>query len=110
MKIRAYISQDCTWSRGVCAILDKYGLTYEKLDVGTDGNAFAEMKRKSGQVNTPCVEIDGVFLADICGQEVEDFLLSHQLVGAKALDLMTPAKAEDRHVAGARLASQTQFF
>jgi monothiol glutaredoxin len=110
MKIKAYISKDCAWSGGVCAILEKYGLAYAKLDVSDDHDAYAEMKRKSGQMNTPCIEIDGVFLADISGQEVEDYLLSHQLVGEKSKAFTTQASANDRNIAGARLASQTQFF
>lgn len=110
MKIKAYISGTCAWSGGVCAILEKYGLAYEKLDVGADSAALMEMKKKSGQLNTPCVEIDGVFLTDICGQEVEDYLLSHQLVGDNGTDISTPDMAAGRNIAGSRLASQTQFF
>ena len=33
------------------------------------------MVTKSGQPLSPCVEIDGEMLADIDGQELEDYLL-----------------------------------
>ena len=38
------------------------------------------MVRKSGQPLSPCVEIDGVMLADISGEEVENYLLANDLV------------------------------
>jgi monothiol glutaredoxin len=42
------------------------------------------MVRKSGQPLSPCVEIDGVMLADISGEEVENYMLANNLVQASA--------------------------
>ena len=38
------------------------------------------MVEKSGQALSPCVEVDGVMLADVSGEEVENYLLSNELV------------------------------
>ena len=40
------------------------------------------MIEKSGQMLSPCVEIDGRMLADISGEEVEAYLLANRLVAA----------------------------
>ena len=33
MKIKAYLKPQCGWSRGVRAIFDKYGITYDDKDI-----------------------------------------------------------------------------
>jgi monothiol glutaredoxin len=38
------------------------------------------MIEKSGQQLSPCVEVDGRMLADVSGDEVEDYLLKAGLV------------------------------
>ena len=65
---------------GVRAIMDKYSLAYDDLDIINNQNLFAEMVEKTGQTNQPCVEIDGVMLADVSGEEVENYLVSNNLV------------------------------
>jgi glutaredoxin len=73
--IVVYLKPFCGWSRGVLAVLEKYGLPYESRDVIKDPAAFKEMYEKTGQTAAPCVEIDGVVLADIGGEELESFLV-----------------------------------
>jgi len=80
MKIKAYLKPTCGWSTGVRAIFEKYNLEYEDLDIIHNPDIYAEMVEKSGQPLSPCVEIDGVMLADVSGEEVENYLLSNQLV------------------------------
>ena len=55
-------------------VLDRAGLQYEELDITSDREAFAEMVAKSRQYASPCVEIDGVMLADVGGEEVAAWL------------------------------------
>ena len=38
------------------------------------------MVDKSGQNLSPCVEIDGVMLADVSGEEIETYMLSNNLI------------------------------
>ena len=80
MKIRSYLKPQCGWSMGVRAIMDKYNLLYEDLNVVDDPGLYAEMVERSGQPLSPCVEIDGVMLADVSGDEVENYMLSNNLV------------------------------
>jgi len=50
------------------------------------------MARKSGQPLSPCVEIDGVMLADVSGEEIENYLLANNLVlGSSAAPASRPA-------------------
>jgi glutaredoxin len=80
MKIAAYIRPGCKWSDGVCQVLEKYALDYTRLDIEADKDARAEMVRKSGQNQAPCIDIDGVILGDASGEELENYLLAHELV------------------------------
>ncbi len=72
--IKAYLNPHCPWSPGVRTVLDRAGLPYEELDITSDHKAFAEMVAKSRQYASPCVEIDGVMLADVGGAEVAAWL------------------------------------
>ncbi len=82
MKIKAYLKPHCGWSMGVRAIFQKHNLQYEDIDVINNPGNYAEMVRKSGQPLSPCVEIDGIMLADVSGEEVEAYMLSNVLVKA----------------------------
>lgn len=86
MNIKAYLKPQCGWSMGVRAIMQKYDLAYEDIDIINSRENYAEMVAKSGQPLSPCVEVDGVMLADVSGEEVENYLLSNSLV--------TPTQAE----------------
>ena len=79
-KIIAYLKPSCGWSQGVRAILRKYDLPYEDRDIINDPIQRQEMIEKSGQMLSPCVEINGRMLADISGDEVEAFLRANNLV------------------------------
>jgi len=80
MKIKAYLKPTCGWSRGVRAMFKKYGLEYEDLDIINDRSLFEEMVQRSGQHLSPCVDIDGVMLADVSGEEVENYLVANNLI------------------------------
>jgi glutaredoxin len=80
MKIKAYLKPYCGWSNGVRAIMRKYNLEYEDIDIINNRANYEEMVRKSGQPLSPCVEIDGVMLADVSGEEVENYMLANDLV------------------------------
>ena len=80
MNIKAYLKPSCGWSNGVRAIMRKYNLEFEDTDIINNRANYEEMVRKSGQPLSPCVEIDGVMLADVSGEEVENYLLANDLV------------------------------
>lgn len=80
MNIKAYLKPHCGWSRGVRAIMEKYELEYEDLDIVNNPDIYTEMVTKSNQPLSPCVEIDGVMLSDVSGDEVESYMLDNNLV------------------------------
>src|SRR5438128_3449834 len=79
-KIIAYLKPSCGWSQGVRAVMKKYDLPYEDRDIINDPVQRQQMIERSGQMLSPCVEINGQMLADISGEEVEAFLLANGLV------------------------------
>lgn len=93
MKIIAYLKPTCGWSMGVRAIMKKYQLEYEDRDIINDRAQYAEMVEKSGQSLSPCVEIDGQMLADVSGEEIENFMLSNDLVTPSQTEAEVPTNA-----------------
>jgi monothiol glutaredoxin len=77
-KIIAYLKPSCGWSQGVRAVLRKYDLPFEDRDIINDPAQRQEMIEKSGQMLSPCVEVNGKMLPDVSGDEVEAFLLANQ--------------------------------
>ena len=80
MKITAYLKSVCGWSGGVREVFERYGFEYEETVIDDPDN-YAEMVTKSGQPLSPCVEIDGEMLADVGGEEVQEYLVKESLVG-----------------------------
>ena len=111
MKITAYLKPQCGWSNGVRAILAKYNLEYEDRDIINNPEIYAEMVQKSGQTLSPCVEVEGVMLADVSGEEVENYLLSNQIVQASEHKSDVPIDAPCTDEEHTRMNSQTiRFF
>lgn len=111
MEIVAYLKPTCGWSKGVRAILKKHGLDYTDKDIINDPANYEEMVRKSGQPLSPCVEIDGVMLADVSGEEVENYLLANELVQANDAVPEVPVNAPCTDEEHARMQSKTiRFF
>jgi len=78
--IIAYLKPTCGWSQGVRAILRKYDLPFEDRDIMNNPEQREEMIEKSGQMLSPCVEINGRMLADISGDELEAWMLANKFV------------------------------
>ena len=81
-EITAYLKTTCGWSDGVRAVLAKYNLKYTEKDIIQNPAFRWEMETKSGQPLSPCVEINGKMLADMSGEEVENYLVENKLVAA----------------------------
>ena len=93
MKIIAYLKPTCGWSMCVRAIMKKYDLEYEDRDIINDAAQYAEMVEKSGQPLSPCVEVDGHMLADVSGEEVENWMLSNGLIAPSDSQPEAPTNA-----------------
>jgi monothiol glutaredoxin len=94
MNIKAYLKPRCGWSHGVRAVFRKYDLPFEDIDIINNRDHHAGMVAKSGQPFSPCVEIDGVMLADVSGEEVENYLLANNLVNPAAIAAAAPASPD----------------
>jgi glutaredoxin len=111
MKIKAYLKPSCGWSNGVRAIMSKHNLAFEDIDIINNRANYEEMVRKSGQPLSPCVEIDGVMLADISGEEVENYLLANDLVKPSDAPVGVPTNAACSDEDHAKMATKTiRFF
>ena len=62
------------------AVLRKYDLPFEDRDIINDPDQRQKMIERSGQMLSPCVEVNGRMLADVSGEEVEAYLLANSLV------------------------------
>jgi glutaredoxin len=109
--IKAYLKPSCGWSNGVRAILHKHNLAFEDIDIINNRANYSEMVQKSGQPLSPCVEIDGVMLADVSGEEVENYLFSNDLVKPNDVAIDVPINAGCSDDEPAKLATKTiRFF
>jgi glutaredoxin len=81
-EITVYLKTFCGWSEGVRSIMRKYQLPYEEKDIIKNPAFRWEMEQRSGQPLSPCVEINGHMLADVSGQEVEQWMIANHIVEA----------------------------
>src|SRR4249919_2949627 len=96
-KIVAYLKPTCGWSQGVRAVLRKYDLPYEDRDIINNPSQRQEMIEKSGQMLSPCVEVEGSMLPDISGEELESYLISHKLITPDQRPADAPTNAGCAH-------------
>ena len=89
-KIIAYMKPVCGWSNGVRAIFAKYGLEYEDRDIINNENNYREMVQKTRQSYQPCVQINDIVLADVSGDEVEEYLVSEGIVQTNEAETDVP--------------------
>lgn len=78
--IVAYLKPVCGWSNGVREVLRRHQLQYEDKDIINNPANYAEMVQKSGQPLSPCVEVNGEMVADISGEELEQYLITKGVV------------------------------
>jgi len=104
-EITAYLKTHCGWSNGVRAVLKKYDLPYNEKDIIQNPAFRWEMEQKSGQPLSPCVEVNGQMLADISGEELEQYMLREGLVGSTEKTTNVPlnsACSQEEHDAMAK--------
>src|ERR1043166_8964399 len=89
-QITAWLKTSCGWSNGVRAVLQKYGLPYTEKDIIQNPAFRWEMEQRSGQPLSPCVEVNGAMLADISGDELEEYLVEQRLVGTTSATTDVP--------------------
>lgn len=101
-EITAYLKTFCGWSNGVRAVLGKYDLPYTEKDIIKNPELRFEMEQISGQPLSPCVIVNGVMLADISGEELEQYMLEQGIVGSSEKTTEVPlnsACTDEQHAA-----------
>ena len=96
-QITAYLKTYCGWSAGVRAVLAKYNLPFNEKDIIQNPAFRWEMETKSGQPLSPCVEVNGEMLADISGEELEQYLVQNGIVQPSDADAGVPPNAPCAH-------------
>ncbi len=96
-KIIAYLKPTCGWSMGVRAILQKYNLAYEDRDIINQPEQYMEMVQKSGQRLSPCVEINGIMIPDISGEELEQWMIKNGVVNENGAPVDVPINQPCAH-------------
>ena len=109
--ITAYLKPQCGWSRGIRAVLAKYGLEYEDKDIINYPENYEEMVRKSGQPLQPTLDFNGQILADVSGDELESYLVQngYQPAGPDPNVPTDSSCTDEEHEAMAR-SQQAVFF
>ena len=84
--IVAWMKPSCGWSNGVRAVMERHDLEYEDRDIINVPENFDEMVRLTGQQLQPCVRVGDMMLADVSGEELEEWLISNGVVEGTADD------------------------
>jgi glutaredoxin-related protein len=103
-QITAYLKTQCGWSAGVRAVLQKHQIPFTEKDIIQNPAFRWEMEQRSGQPLSPCVEVNGQMLADISGEELENYLLQNHLVSVNDAPAGVPLNApctDEEHAAQA---------
>ena len=74
MNIKAYLKPSCGWSNGVRAIMRKYNLAYEDIDIINNRENYAEMVQKSGQLGVPVIAINEDVVVGFNRSKLDDLL------------------------------------
>ena len=74
-----YIKSGCPWCDMAEDWLQDRGYKYEAVDVLSDGAAFDEMIRLSGQRRAPTLRVGTLILADFSPEELAEFLKKHSI-------------------------------
>lgn len=69
--VRLFSRAMCSWCMDAKEWLDRHGIAYALVEVGSDAVAQAEMVALSNQSRVPVIEVDGHVLADFGADELE---------------------------------------
>lgn len=82
--LKLYVKVWCPWCIEAIDWLRRAGLPFEQHDVIANPEAYAHMRKISGQSLTPTLELpDGSVLPDFDTKQLEKFLRAHSLYPPK---------------------------
>jgi len=79
MPLILYIKTGCPWCVEAEEVLQRHGLSYDRIDVLRDKKAFQRMREISGQSKAPVLEWEDHILSDFGGDELSAFLQENHL-------------------------------
>ena len=71
-KVTVYSTQHCQYCRMAKAFLDKHGVPYESIDVGSDNKAAEKMIALSGQRGVPVIVVDDEVIVGFDSQRLNE--------------------------------------
>jgi NADH-dependent peroxiredoxin subunit F len=71
-KVTVYSTQNCPYCRMAKAFLEKHGVPYDSLDVGTDPGAAEKMIDLSGQRGVPVITVDDEVIVGFDSERLND--------------------------------------
>jgi glutaredoxin len=78
-RVTLYVKTGCPWCSEAEEILQRRGISYDRVDVMRDRQAFKTMKEISGQSKAPTMEWDEEILSDFGAEELAAFLKEHDI-------------------------------
>ena len=79
MTLTLFVKTGCPWCVEAEEVLQRQGISYDRVDVLRDKKAFQYMKEISGQSKAPTLEWDDKILADFGAEELVEFLQENNL-------------------------------
>ena len=74
-----YVKTGCPWCVEAEEILERNGISYDRVDVLRDKKAFQYMREISGQSKAPTLEWEESVLPDFGPEELNEFLRENNL-------------------------------
>ncbi len=71
-KVTVYSTQNCPYCRMAKAFLEKHGVPYESIDVGSDSDAAQKMIDLSGQRGVPVIVVDDEVIVGFDSERLND--------------------------------------
>jgi len=79
MPLTLYVKTGCPWCVEAEEILERNGISYDRVDVLRDKKAFQYMREISGQSKAPTLEWEESILSDFGPEELNEFLRENNL-------------------------------
>jgi glutaredoxin 3 len=79
MPLTLYVKTGCPWCTEAEEVLDRNGISYDRIDVLRDKKAFQYMREISGQNKAPTLEWEDRILSDFGADELTEFLRENNL-------------------------------
>lgn len=73
-QVKLFTRDLCSWCLDAKDYLRQHAIPFEEIDVGSNPDAYEEMKRLSSQRYVPTIMVDGHVLANFDVPQLEGFL------------------------------------